>query len=325
MIVKSTFKDLGIVAGAGPSSSQGRNTPVTLMYPRERGSARGDTLVSSAKYQNGYIFSGMNQTDKRYSTLVSSRKLKNREVQMASVSENVCTIMMPMSNADVSVDSHNFNATKMSKVDRAGGDIMGFVSNALSDIVGSITENVTGGYLADNDEQLYQIGRNSYGGANIRSRTFTWDLTPTNARDYQELMMIIRAFRHFSYGRLSKNSATLKEGGDMLSGGFQSAQNMMTDGIGQERQQQVLIPKITDGLSNAMVVSNPTIWYIKKYGTVGSVTDTNLFGPCQIENITVDAAPDGQFNGLAIAPGLSTSYRISITFRELITLTQDSL
>lgn len=326
----NALNQIGTKISAGPVSSVTKQGPLALMYPTGRAAGRADNIVSTAEYQNGWIFTGMNQSDKRYSSMSSARNRMRvtgyrDRLSPVSIQEAVCTVLMPMSSTDVDRDSHNFNANKISKVDRAGGGLMSFMSNAISDMTGSVVDSVTGGMLADNDEQLYQAGRNSYGGANIRTKTFTWEVTPENAKDYQAFTNICTAFRLYSYGNVNKDSATLKKIGSQIKDAGQDAQNKLTDITGQDRQQQSILPSIADQLVNAMTVSNPTVWYIRKYGVSGVADDSMFFGPAQIESIEVDNAPDGEFIGTAISPGMAATRKLTITFREVIALTRDTI
>ena len=52
---------------------------------------------------------------------------------------------------------------------------------------------------------------------------------------------------------------------------------------------------------------------------------TEIFGPCQIQSIRFDKTPNGNFNGLAIAPNLPSTFTLEITMREIITLNRASL
>lgn len=84
--------------------------------------------------------------------------------------------------------------------------------------------------------------------------------------------------------------------------------------------------EITEFLSNVIVVSNPTVWFIRNFGKTSSFDGkADVFGPCQIQSIRFDKAPDGHFTGLAVAPNMPSTFVLEITFREILTLNRGSL
>ena len=89
---------------------------------------------------------------------------------------------------------------------------------------------------------------------------------------------------------------------------------------------KTLFEKITASLTNVLVVSNPTIWMVKNFGYTSKFDGlTDVFGPCQIQSVRFDKTPNGQFNGLAVAPNLPSTFTLEITMREIITLNRSSL
>lgn len=347
-----SFKS-GIKTSAGQVNKLAASSKV-LMYPAQRGSGRGDTIVSSAEYKNGWVFEALAPDDSSYTTLRALRngklteRLRDTGIERVShaigfnlkpgatnlygdgtkavargIDKNVTTVFMPMSSTDVDSNSHNFNATKVSKVDRAGGSILDFVSNALSTTVGGIIESTTG-VLGDAGESLYEPSRNTYNGAGLRERTFTWVSNATTPEDYRAFTEIYLRFQKLSYGSLSKNSDALLKIKAGIDSAAQTGQNMITGAVGVENKEQVIIPAITKSLTNAMVIKTPPYWIIRKYSTQGSSMDTNLiFGPAQILSVTLDNTTEGEFRGLALAPGQAATRKLTITFQETIALTAD--
>ena len=99
--------------------------------------------------------------------------------------------------------------------------------------------------------------------------------------------------------------------------------NKITD---DGKEHKTVMESVTSFLSNVIVVSNPTIWFIQNFGTLTQFDQTaDLFGPAQIQSIRFDKSPDGNFSGLAIAPNLPSTFILEITFREILTLNRGSL
>lgn len=348
-----TQKALGNISGSGKQGSQ------TFMYPKNRVEAVSSSILSTPEYQNGYLFEARAQTNFTVGQLSLGRKtfrtasdriqgastwmkkdsissnpiissLKNFPISVTGDSV-VANFVMPMSKTDSLTDSHNFNANKMSKIERSGGSAMNFISNILSDAAAGLTETVTGGYMADSGEQVYNVARNSYSGANIRTKTFTWDVSPRNLADLKAFLACCAGFRYLSYGYVKNTSKALttiaEKGADYLN----KSTSAVADVINQSGSERSAIQELTEaalkGLANAQVVTNPTVFYIKNYRVSGVQieNDQNIFGPCQIESMTVDQAVDGQFIGLQSAPNIGANLRLTITFREIIALNRSTI
>ncbi|CAH1068985.1 Tail-tube assembly protein [Acinetobacter phage MD-2021a] len=83
---------------------------------------------------------------------------------------------------------------------------------------------------------------------------------------------------------------------------------------------------VTSFLSNVITVSNPTVWFIQNFGTQSKYDGlADIFGPAQIQSIRFDKAPDGNFNGLAIAPNMPSTFVLEVTFREILTQNRASI
>lgn len=239
--------------------------------------------------------------------------------------KNLATIMMPMSNDDVDSYTHNFNSLSMSKLDRAGGNPINFLSNAASDILGGALDSLTGGVMADNAEQIYQPGRAAYNGSNLRSKTFTWDLEPESFENYVELERIIAIFKVLQYGRLKSNSETLNKLVETIANPARAASNAIQTSIVGKSNGTVIIDALANALKNAMVLKSPPVWTIESYAQNGSNTFNNGFmGPAQITALTISNTPEGRWDPLAIQLNKPARVKISITFQEMIALTQES-
>lgn len=349
---------------AGISISPGESTKklqvsTTACYPLERGvvSSDGITEVSYASW----IFSASELTDGSYTKLASMRTARpglarkitgmafgntvngkftetssllssitsnvrsGRDWAMGSNIKNLATVMMPMSNDDVDSYSHNFNALKMSKIDRAGGDAINFLSNAASDVLGGVMESFTGSLMADNAEQIYQPGRAAYNGANLRSKTFTWDLEPESFENYVELERVIAIFKTLQYGRLKSSSTTLSKAIDSIANPAKQVSNAAQTAATGKSSGNTIINGLANALKNAMVLQAPPVWMIESYAQNGTNTFNNGFmGPCQIEAFSVSNTPEGRWDPLAIQLNKPAKVRISITFKEMIALTQET-
>ena len=74
------------------------------------------------------------------------------------------------------------------------------------------------------------------------------------------------------------------------------------------------------------MVTNPTVWFVRNFGTTSKFDGrTEVFGPCQIQSIRFDKTPNGNFNGLAVAPNMPSTFTLEITMREILTLNRASL
>ncbi|MFP9216715.1 baseplate tail-tube junction protein, partial [Enterococcus faecalis] len=64
---------------------------------------------------------------------------------------------------------------------------------------------MTQGIMAYNNEQIYTTARSMYGGAENRTKVFTWDLTPRSTEDLMAIINIYQYFNYFSYGETGKS------------------------------------------------------------------------------------------------------------------------
>lgn len=348
----------GLPISAGESTKKSQ-VSTTACYPLERGVVSSDG-ISEVSYAS-WIFTASELTDGSYTKLASMRtarpglarkvaglafanKVHGKMTETSSLLnsivsgvqsgrdwrpganiKNLATVMMPMSNDDVDSYSHNFNALKMSKIDRAGGDAINFLSNAASDILGGVMESFTGSLMADNAEQIYQPGRAAYNGANLRSKTFTWDLEPESFENYVELERVIAIFKTLQYGRLKTSSTTLSKAVDEFSNPLKSASNAVQTAVAGKSNGNTIINGLANALKNAMVLQAPPVWMIESYAQTGTNTFNNGFmGPCQITALTISNTPEGRWDPLAIQLNKPARVRISITFQEMIALTQET-
>ncbi|UPW39454.1 baseplate tail tube junction [Escherichia phage vB_EcoM_ESCO47] len=236
----------------------------------------------------------------------------------------VANILLPRSKSDVDTTSHRFNDIGDSLITKGGGTATGVLSNIASTAVFGALDSITQGLMADNNEQIYTTSRSMYGGAENRTKVFTWDLTPRSTEDLMAIINIYQYFNYFSYGETGK-SQYAQEIKSYLDEWYRSTFiEPMTPADAVKNK--TLFEKITASLTNVLVVSNPTIWMVKNFGYTSKFDGlTDVFGPCQIQSVRFDKTPNGQFNGLAVAPNLPSTFTLEITMREIITLNRSSL
>lgn len=340
-----TGKDVWDVWKGGDSTSAGQSkqqtTRKTIMaqYPAERASANdgsSDFRVNDL-YKNGTLFTAY---EFRSRTTPDMRSLRVSEIQgaftrgsvkgTATSNEStfdktpVANILLPRSKSDVDSISHKFNDVGESLITRGGGTAGGVLSNIASTTVFGALESMTQGWMSDHGEQIYNTARSMYAGPDNRTKVFTWDLTPRNVQDLIQIINIYETFNYFSYGETgnSQFAAELKE---QIDSWYKTTfiNNLTPDGADTS---DTILEKVTSFLSNVIVVSNPTVWFIKNFGKTSSFDGRpDIFGPCQIQSIRFDKSPNGNFNGLAVAPNLPSSFVLEITFREILTLNRGTL
>jgi hypothetical protein len=342
--VSSLFRG-GSSTSAGQSKAQPIQTTVTAQYPAERASGNdtSNDMVLSDLYKNGLLFTAYN-----FSSRTSPDLRNDRSKQLASMVGNkassgfssiknvfssvkkgvkfdstaLANILLPRSKSDVDSVSHKFNDVGESLITRGGGNATGILSNVASTAVFGALESFTNGVMADSGEQIYTTARSMYAGPDNRTKVFTWEMTPRNAQDLIQIIKIYEIFNYYSYGETG-NSAFASELKSKIDSWYRST--FKKEAI-DSFDGKLVGEQITGFLSNVIVVSNPTIWYIKNFGDSSSYDGrADVFGPCQIQSIRFDKTPDGHFNGLAIAPNLPSTFTLEVTFREIITLNRGSL
>lgn len=332
MSTESILDNLPNKISAGASSII-KNKKTVLAFPTGRGEGRSNTLLSSSNYQNGLSFDCYTRSDGTYGNMSTFRTKIKSNLGSSVISqtlnslantkntsnnmEHIVSISMPMSKTYSNKLSHNFNTGKMSNVERSGGTLKGMISSIASDTIAGIVDKAGGNYLADNDEALASVVRNTYAGVNNREMTYTWDLEARNMNDLVAILNIYNTFAYRSLGTISKNSKTLKNIGEQIKGASQTAQDKI---LGSLSQNQVVVPATVDFVSNAMTVTNPDIWTIQKYATNTALGSNDVFGPAQIKDIDFNEVPGEVFQGLKQAPNHSGKYTLTITFIESITL-----
>ncbi|QJA42728.1 baseplate tail tube cap [Escherichia phage vB_EcoM-E33] len=348
--VASLFKG-GSKTSAGQSKTPPIKTTVTAQYPAERASGNDTStdMVLNDLYKNGLLFTAYNfssrvspdlrndrssQMTKKFSSAAS--KLTGNSGTYSAVknlfggntkgvkfdSQALANILLPRSKSDVDSVSHKFNDVGESLITKGGGTATGILSNVASTAVFGALESVTNGVMADSGEQIYTTARSMYAGPDNRTKVFTWEMTPRNAQDLIQIIKIYEIFNYYSYGETG-NSAFAGELKEKIDTWYRST--FKKEAI-DKFDGKLLGESITSFLSNVIVVSNPTIWYIRNFGDSSSYDGReDIFGPCQIQSIRFDKTPDGHFNGLAIAPNLPSTFSLEVTFREIITLNRGSL
>lgn len=234
--------------------------------------------------------------------------------------EHIVTILMPRSKSDNDVTSHKFNDVGESLITRGNGSITGVLSHMASHNVFGAIDSMTQGLMADKNEQIYTTARSMYSGADNRTKTFTWELTPRTVADLENILKIYQYFNFYSYGSVG-NSKYAKEIKAAIDEWYQKTfikrftpSDANTSGT--------IMEGITEFLTNVITVSNPTIWFVNHstFNADGYSSSIELFGPAQIQNIRFDRAPDGQFSGLDVAPNVSSTFVLEITMREILVL-----
>ncbi|ADG36163.1 gp48 baseplate [Acinetobacter phage Acj61] len=247
----------------------------------------------------------------------------NKKISSA-IKNPVCQILLPRSKTDTDTISHKFNDVNESLITRGNGTATGILSNLASTAVFGAVESISQGVMADHGEQIYNTSRAMYGGAENRTKTYTWELTPRTEGDLVQIIRIYELFSFFSYG-VTGNSAYAKEIKGQIDDWYKKTfiNNLTPEGADRSG---TMMESVTSFLSNVIVVSNPTVWFIQNFGTMTTYDKhADVFGPAQISNIRFDKAPDGNFSGLAIAPNMPSTFVLEITFREILTLNRGSL
>lgn len=356
--------NIGSSVSAGFSEAT-NNIPISLCFPKQRNSISSNGIVEGSN--PALVFSCSEFSDQSYSNMANMRtaairrsnvtnalnQLAVRAVDKAygkksslsgtlygaisSVASNLiqtkvqenflAAIMMPMSMEDTDTYQHNLSNLKMSKPDRSGGSAANWISQAASDVVGSVIDNFTQGYMADNGEQLYQAARSGYGGGVQRQKTFTWELQPRSLENYIELEKILMAFKMLSYGTRKNTSRTLTELNSKMASiakkGIDAATDAVTGGD-KSNMGGYLVDAIATALANAATIQAPPLWTIQKYAK-GAQLYTDLFGPAFIESINVSNTPDGRFDPLQVQLDKPSRIKLSITFKEAIVLDRDTV
>lgn len=339
-----------IAAGKSSSNDEPKTKVFEAQYPDGRASATDkvdDTRIQDL-YENGLLFTAIEYKGRTTPELTDMRGQMQKQIKdayqgakqvinnirgkkttsknkIANVIKNpICQILMPRSKTDNDSISHKFNDVGESLITRGNGTATGILSNIASTAVFGAIESATKGVMADHGEQIYTTARSMYAGAENRTKTYTWELTPRTEGDLVQIIRINELFSYLSYGVTGK-SEYAKEIKAQIDEWYKTTFiNKLTDDKGST--QKTAMESVTSFLSNVIVVSNPTVWFIQNFGTLTNFDKTaDLFGPAQIQSIRFDKSPDGNFSGLSIAPNLPSTFILEITFREILTLNRGSL
>lgn len=339
-LVDDKIKSAGTSVSAGQSKKGIIQKTISAQYPAERASANDASydLRVNDLYKNGLLFTAYDFKARTTPDMRSLREQFQRNMQSFNPLNSfisgskktdsfdkspVANILLPRSKSDTDSVSHKFNDVGESLISRGGGTATGVLSNVASTSVFGALESVTGGIMADNGEQIYNTARSMYAGADNRTKVFTWELTPRNVQDLIQIIKIFEVFNYYSYGETGNSSFAneLKEDIDNWYKTTFFKKEAMDTFEGELAGEQ-----ITKFLSSVIVVSNPTVWFIRNFGRTSSFDGrADIFGPCQIQSIRFDKSPDGHFNGLAVAPNMPSTFVLEITFREILTLNRSSL
>lgn len=327
---------------AGQSKIAPIQKTISAQYPAERSSGNdstGDFRVSDL-YKNGLLFTAYDYSARTTPDMRSLREQFQRGLGNGSFnplrnfisgsyttdkfnSTPVANLLLPRSKSDTDSVSHRFNDVGESLITKGGNSATGILSNVASTSVFGAIESITQGVMADNGEQIYTTARSMYAGPDNRTKVFTWELTPRNVQDLIQIIKIYEVFNYFSYGETG-NSAFAEDLKEKIDSWYKST-FFKKEAI-ESFDGQLVGEQITSFLSKVIVVSNPTVWFIRNFGTTSSFDGrADIFGPCQIQSIRFDKTPDGNFNGLAVAPNLPNTFVLEITFREILTLNRGNL
>ena len=329
----------GTKTSAGQSKTAQVQKIISCQYPAERASGNDGTndIRINDLYKNGLLFTAYDYKSRTSPDLRSMRidQLKTKATDIFktaggntssanTLSQNtVANILLPRSKSDADAISHQFNDVGESLITKGGGTAAGILSNVASTTVFGALDSITKGIMADNGEQIYNTARSMYAGADNRTKVFTWDLTPRTTQDLIQIINIYETFAYFSYGETG-NSKFAQELKEQIDSWYKDTLSKVTpDGASVDN---TIMEKMTKFLSNVIVVSNPTVWYVRNFGKTSSFDGRpDVFGPCQIQSIRFDKSPNGEFHGLAIAPNLPSTFTLEITMREILTLNRSTL
>lgn len=334
--------DIGIKTSAGFTDRAANKRTLTAQYPAERASGNdANGYYVNDLYNNGLLFTAYDYSSRTTGSLRDFRKSKNVAQGFGETfsafginfdygrntrfdSDAVANILLPRSQTDVDAVSHKFNDVGESLISKGGGSVGGAMSNMASTAVFGALESITGGYLADRGEQIYNTARSMYAGADARTKTYVWTLTPRSIEDLRNILIIYETFVELSYGSsgISSSAKQLKAEVDSW---YQNTLLDKTTPSGADKS-GTLFSGITDFLSNVITVSNPTVWMISSFGKRTAFEGRNdSFGPAQITSVRLDKSSDGKFNGLAISPNLPSSFTLEVSFREILTLSRGTV
>lgn len=338
---KDAFKK-GVKASAGFTQKQDKST-LTAQFPSERASGNDSSgIYINDLYNNGLLFTAYDYKSRVTDSLRDFRN-KGNTIKGFGLSisnggkaeytsnrgvgfdrEAVANILLPRSQSDVDAVSHKFNDVGESLVTRGGGTISGALSTMASTAVFGGLESLTGGYLADKNEQIYNTARSMYAGADPRTKNYVWNLTPRSIEDLRNILIIYETFVELSYGS-SGISSTAKQLKAEVDAWYKKTILSKTVPEGADTTGTVF-EGITDFLTNVTTVSNPTIWMISNFGKRSEYEGrSDVFGPAQISNVRLDKSPDGKFGGLAISPNLPSTFVLEVSFREILTLSRGTV
>lgn len=332
----------GVKTSAGFTAKK-ENATLTAQFPAERASGNdANGFYINDLYNNGLLFTAYDYKSRTTSSMRDFRQKHNKPQGFGVSYENgsavfseskrntafdreaVANILLPRSQSDVDSVSHKFNEVGESMISRGGGTVSGALSNMASTAVFGALEGITGGYLADHGEQIYNTARSMYAGADPRQKNFVWHLTPRSIEDLRNILIIYETFVELSYGS-SGISGSAKELKAEIDAWYKNTLLSKTTPDGADMS-GTLFEGITDFLSNVITVSNPTVWMISNFGKRTAFEgQTDVFGPAQISSVRLDKSPDGKFNGLAISPNLPSTFILEVSFREILTLSRNTV
>lgn len=333
--LKSAIEKKGssIAAGSTSGLQNALSGTIQLQFPSARADGNdGNTseLTVTDLYKNGLLFTAYDYSSRTSPALTSFRKsqltlstVNSTASTVSGTNKPVANILLPRSRVDVDNISHKFNDVGESVLTKGNNTISGAISNVASTAVFGMLDSITSGIMADHNEQIYTTARSMYAGPENRTKTYRWVLTPRTIQDLVSIIKIHKTFSYYSYGAVG-NSQYAKQ----IKNEIDSAYNKVLDQFKDDKSQKYtsIMSDVTSFLTNVIVVANPTIWVVKNFGNSTSFDQQeDVFGPCQIQSISFDKAPDGEFNGLSVAPNMASSYVLEITMREILTLSRSSL
>lgn len=305
-------------------------TGLQMQYPTHRKSIMDHVTYEALQdklYKSSTLFTAYDVSSRELNTMQEERGWYNSGDNFGMNEKMIASILMPRSDTDIDSVQHEYDTIYASLMTRGGEDgLAGGIGSAISTAVFSIADNLMKGIFADEGESLGTPTRSVYKGSGHREKTYTWNITPRRVEDLIAILTIIKTFTLLSYGVSGKSNLTQEFIGEIMAL-ERKMWNEIRGVVGAEGLHNEYKTTLATGLeylSHVRVMRNPTLWYIRNFVGVES-TVSDFFGPANIIRVDVNHNPDGKFNGLAKAPAHSSSMAISVTFREAISHTRNSI
>lgn len=303
---------------------------IQMQYPTHRKSIMDHVtyeVLQDKLYKSSTLFTAYDVASRELNSMHEERGWYNSGDNYGMNEKMIASILMPRSDTDQDIVTHEYDTIYASLLTRGGEDgIAGGIGSAISTAIFSIADNLMKGIFADEGESLGTPTRSVYKGSGHREKTYSWAISPRTVEDLIAILTIIKTFTLLSYGVSGKSNLTQEVIGEII----QTERRMWNEIRGYlnvselDAEYKTMMATGLEYLSHVRVMRNPTLWYIRNFVGVES-TQSDFFGPANIVRMEVNHNPDGKFNGFAKAPAQSSSMIISVTFREAISHTRNSI